>query len=159
METKTDRENRYCWFIESTHSVDSYLMARERSTGKPQWSRSRNSAIKMADKESAVAVAEALGIENYRLVFYDSDGISVSVIDGSEAAKDDSAPREFDESHLGLISADRDARFRRDRLESDLFAADRKARRQKDELESLDREARLRKQEMDDYEALFVTKE
>ena len=75
------------------------------------------------------------------------------------AAKVDSVPHEFDFTHLDLISADRDARFRRDELESDLFAADRKARRQKDELESLDREARLRKQEMDDYEALFVTKE
>ena len=58
--------------------------------------------------------------------------------DGSKAAKADTAPHEFDESHLDLISADRDARCK---------------------LESAGREARLRKQELDDYVALFVTKE
>ena len=56
----------------------------------------------------------------------------------AKAAKADTAPHEFDESHLDLLSADRDARCK---------------------LESAGREARLRKQEMDDYVALFVTKE
>ena len=58
--------------------------------------------------------------------------------DGSKAAKADTAPHEFDESHLDLLSADRDARCK---------------------LESAGGEARLRKQELDDYVALFVTKE
>ena len=73
---KLDLKNQKYWVIESQeHGVGfSYLCAKESGTG-VQWSRSIDSAIKLADRESAFALAELLGVEKYRVAFNDFDSL------------------------------------------------------------------------------------